>query len=154
MHGNDFNLTNKSKLNPNYVFFMTFHSFASDPYDEVILSSREMLEWSDNWDGEGARSYQQKTWKNATEYAVKLRDAAMETGVSMPVPSIMPADKGNIDLHWHTSHYELLISVDEGGKELAYYVDDFDERQLRGAFPVSHIDSVLLAWLADVETQG
>jgi hypothetical protein len=94
--------------------------------NDIIKSSRVMLDLEQDWDGEGASPIAESTWERAAEF---MRNAASTLwtihGRRMESPSLVPAADGSIDLHWKLPNRELLISIPASANALAtYYGDD------------------------------
>jgi hypothetical protein len=93
--------------------------------NDIIKSSRVMLDLEQDWDGEGASPIAEPTWRRAVEF---LRGTAStlwtKYNLRMEGPSLVPVPDGSIDLHWKLSGRELLINVPASTKEWATYYGD------------------------------
>jgi hypothetical protein len=94
--------------------------------DQLIESSRKMLELEENWDGEGASSIAESTWQRAVEF-LRRNASILWTKYSLRIenPSIVPVPDGSIDLHWKLAGRELLINIPATqGNWASYYGDN------------------------------
>jgi hypothetical protein len=93
--------------------------------DEIVESSRSILDLRHDWDGEGASPIAESTWRRAVEF---LRGAAYtlwtKHNLQMKSPSIVPVADGSIDLHWKVSDRELLVNIPVTEDEWASYYGD------------------------------
>lgn len=87
-----------------------------DELESAIQRSVCILELAEDWDGDGAKPIDPKTWKVATELAQRLARSYEATHrLPLPAPAIGPCPDGSIDLHWRTSGCHVLINVQETG---------------------------------------
>ncbi len=78
----------------------------------AINSSRAMLEWEANWDGEGSPLYAEDTWSRATTFLVQsAKDMWRDYSISIAAPMIEPGPDGSIDIHWLLDDRELSLNV-------------------------------------------
>src|SRR5262245_45212970 len=96
------------------------------PVAFAVVSSRTMLELTDDWDGEGSPGYQQSTWLRAVAFIVDNALAYLEEhGVPVPAPKVRKGPAGSIDLHWREPERELLVNIPAHAATAAdYYGDD------------------------------
>ena len=94
--------------------------------NDIIKSSRVMLDLEQDWDGEGASPIAESTWERAAEFMRKTASTLWTVhGRRMESPSLVPVADGSIDLHWKLPNRELLISIPARANALAtYYGDD------------------------------
>jgi len=120
--------------------------------DELIESSRRMLELEEDWDGEGASPIAESTWQRAAEF---LRNAASTLrtvyGRQMESPSLVPVPDGSIDLRWKLSNRELLINIPATEDKWASYYGDNkqDANIVKGTLHTEAGNSWLFVWLTE-----
>lgn len=122
-----------------------------DDLNAAIEASREMLQWPDDWDGEGSPRYEVSTWERAVAF---LRGSAerlsQECGLVADVPRIQPGPNGSIDLHWLTAERELLINFPADPSEpIEFYGDGPPNNMVKGRLPDATPKCWLLRWLAE-----
>jgi hypothetical protein len=109
---------------------------------DAIVRSRGMLDWPDNWDGEGSKRYLLATWDRAIHFLYDNSEV-----IAAP-PIISPAAEGSIDLHWKLPHATLLINIPEDTSEAATFYGDNDMDQLvKGNLNTSGDNQWLMLWL-------
>lgn len=93
--------------------------------DQLIESSRKILDLEEDWDGEGASPIKESTWQRAADF---LRRTALtllsKHSLRLENPSIVPASDGSIDLHRKLPTRELLINIPPNQNECADYYGD------------------------------
>ena len=96
---------------------------------DAIQQSRVILQFEDDWDGEGSPGYSESTWNRAQNFLLKnALQLWRRHKTCFDPPTIQPGPHGSIDLHWRTPKRELLINVPFNLKEpISYYGDDRDE---------------------------
>jgi hypothetical protein len=116
---------------------------------DAIEQSRNILGLQDNWDGEDTSAYRASTWERATEFLQKnLLSMYLTFSNRVDVPRILPGPNGSIDLHWKTSHHELLINIPEDPNEPAnFYGDNQLDQSVKGTIDTSKNHEWLLMWL-------
>ena len=117
--------------------------------EEAIQDSRKILDWPDDWDGEGSKTFGESTWSRAVNW---LREATVALHkrheLWVDPPQILPASEGSIDIYWKTSKSELLINFPENPEEsVEYYGCGNQKDTVRGKLDVSQSGEWLLAWL-------
>lgn len=84
-----------------------------------------MLEWGDNWDGEGSPGYTQSTLARAQDFlvanSIRLWQACRAV---VDAPRVLPGPDGSIDLHWQIGDRELLLNVPADQDAPATYFGD------------------------------
>ncbi len=86
--------------------------------DVVINESQAILETGTEGD---SRSYSLATWRRATQYLRRLSLHADLKGYELPLPRILPAQDGSIDLLWKSGQRGLLINFPADEVEATYY---------------------------------
>ena|SRR6266404_2225583 len=121
---------------------------------QAIESSRRLLSWEKNWDGEGSPPYRNDTWERAVTFLTRHAKHLWEHyQVILDAPRIEPGPEGSIDIHWKTEHYELLIEVPaDPTKRATFYGDDKGNIFIEGTLNVSSFSHGLIAWLLDART--
>lgn len=115
----------------------------------AVNSSREMLGWGDNWDGEGSLGYTETVWRQATVFLItNANELWARQHRTIPVPQIEPGPNGSIDLHWQADGKELLINVpDDAGGPATFYGDNASAEFVKGSLNTSADAQWLLMWL-------
>jgi len=96
---------------------------------DAIQQSRVLLQFEDDWDGDGSSGYSESTWNRAQNFLLKnALQLWRRHKTCFDSPTIQPGPYGSIDLHWRTRKRELLINVSSNLEEpISYYGDDKDE---------------------------
>jgi len=117
---------------------------------DAIAESRAILEWPDNWDGEGSPRYDDVTWNRAAAF---VRDNAIrlweDKGKLMEAPDIQPGALGRIVIEWSVGDRELIVVIPADAKEQAEFYGHDDERTItiKGELnTTSPLSSWLLLW--------
>ncbi len=103
-----------------------------------IERSRRILDFEENWDGEGSPAYKEETWTRAVEFTKKLVDLLLtdvppiEDHPEIFVPEILPGPNGSIDLDWENERFDLLINIPVEGNLADFYGDDYGENKMKG----------------------
>lgn len=121
----------------------------STSIEEAIQSSRKMLKWPDDWDGEGSKKFKFSTWDRAITW---LRETALSFrkhyGFWVTPPQIFPAPEGSIDLHWETAKFELLINFPESLEDaIEFYGRSGQKDEIKGKLDISQTSEWIFAWL-------
>ncbi len=108
-----------------------------------------MLDWGDNWDGEGSAGYATETWQRASDFLTNCARELWERHQRVvPVPEIEPGPNGSIDFHWHAGDRELLLNVPADPNEMVdFYGDSSTGEVIKGRAHTSTVGPWLLAWL-------
>ncbi len=116
---------------------------------EAIISSRGILDLSENWDDQGSSGYEEDTWRRACDFLVRHADFARESlGRDLPVPRILPGPQGSIDVHWKMPRFELLVNIPkDASKPATFYGDDFGKSSIRGNLNPAEAIPGLIVWL-------
>lgn len=115
----------------------------------AIEAARNILDRTDDWDGEGSVGYAESTWNRATEF---LKSSAFALKVhsdrETEAPRILPGPEGSIDLHWKTDTHELLINIPAAHEEPAdFYGDSGSSNWIKGKLDTSAQNEWILMWL-------
>jgi hypothetical protein len=79
---------------------------------DAVESCRDILDWPDDWDGEGSLAYAETTWNRMA--ALLLDNAARlwhDCQVKIATPVVYNGPQGSIDIYWALSDRKLLINV-------------------------------------------
>jgi hypothetical protein len=121
----------------------------SDRLLDAITKSRKMLDWADDWDGEGSVGYSEATWNRARDFI--LHNASRLWRICLVIistPRISPGPDGSIDIHWKTGESELLINIPVDLSEPAtYYGDNKAGQIVKGNLDTQANNQWLLMWL-------
>lgn len=78
----------------------------------AINSSREMIAWPDNWDGDGALPISVSTWERTVNFIARCAWRFWDlTHRDVPVPAIEPGRNGSINVEWELTNRYLLLNV-------------------------------------------
>ena len=108
-----------------------------------------MLEWGDNWDGEGSQGFTQSTLARAQDFlvanSIRLWQACRAV---VEAPRILPGPEGSIDLHWQVGDRELLPNVPaDQAAPASYFGDSSTGEVVKGSLYMSKSNEWLLLWL-------
>lgn len=108
-----------------------------------------MLDWGDNWDGEGSPGYSAATWERAADFlAHSATELWQRHSRAIPVPDIAPGPNGSFDFHWQVSDRELLLNLPANLDSLVdFYGDTSDGESIKGRAHASTVGPWILAWL-------
>ncbi len=87
-------------------------------FSGVISRCNHLLSLSENWDTYGAKKINIKAVTNMLDIL------SMIMSLDMPMPSVVPANTGNVQLEWHAKGIDLEIEVDSNK-----YIEVFFEDQ-------------------------
>lgn len=123
---------------------------ASDDVDEAIATSRYMLDWQDDWDGEGSPAYSEDTWIRATDFVEhNVRTVRRRRYISAPI--IEAGADGSVDIRWEDGKRRLVISVPaDKGEPAAFYGRDTSytpHHIINGDVDTNEDASWLLLWI-------
>jgi hypothetical protein len=90
-----------------------------------IELSKQILDYKDDWDGEGSPAYSMETWQRAVDFLKYYIQAAWQKlRIVLSIPKILPGPDGSIDLHWKTDIYELLVNIPPKDTNFAGFYGD------------------------------
>jgi hypothetical protein len=103
---------------------------------EEIIESQYMLQFEDNWDGEGSELYRTQTWINAVSFICNYANWVFDTYKQViPSPNIYHGPNGSIDLYWEKETFNLLINLPKEDNGVAsFYGDDYATQRVEGHF--------------------
>jgi hypothetical protein len=114
----------------------------------AIEESRWILQIEDDFDGEGGQSYQEDTWRRATDFLQRhSKSAALRFGRPLSAPQINPADSGSIDLFWEGQGYQLLVNFPSTDAQASFFGSDDSGESLGGTVHPGSIYPELISWL-------
>jgi hypothetical protein len=68
--------------------------------------------------------------------------------LSAPLPNILPAPDGSIDLNWDTDNINLLINIPRDPEvPVSFYGEHNQKKEIEGSIELSLVDSILIPWL-------
>jgi hypothetical protein len=102
---------------------------------DVIAASQSMLALAENWDEDGAKAIDLKTFSRAITFLKQSAKTARIARYGFPIPDITPCPNGSVDLHWDYPAYELLINFPVYSAAWAtFYGDDKRGNSIKGEF--------------------
>lgn len=103
-----------------------------------IEKSVRILDYKNNWDGEGSKSYKKETFINAISFLVKYTNWIWDEKVyAIPSPKILPGPNGSIDIYWKKNNFDLLVTISEHPSTTAFfYGDDKSDEIYEGRFNI------------------
>jgi hypothetical protein len=119
--------------------------------EEAIDKSRWILNHGEEiFDDFKSPRYSADTWQRATEFLRRHIQWAREVkGIEIEIPHILPGPSGNIDLHWKTAKYELLLSFPaDAESKAAFYGDDYGNGVVKWRLDQSDYSFEPLTYLA------
>ena len=117
---------------------------------KAIETSKQLLEYEDDWDGEGALGYSKPTLDKAEKF---LTDNALsfwkDNAVWVITPDFCPGPNGSIDLLWKLKDRELLINIPVDENNLAGYYGDNSQNGsiIKGKLNLAEKNQWILMWL-------
>lgn len=119
---------------------------------QQIEEAKEILNYTDNWDDEGAIATDFKTFEQAASFVVdyaKYVYAQFKTVLCAPNIDILR--DGSVSVHWETEKStQLLIIFKKDNDELAFYYAEQSDRKipLKSAIvPGDPVDEILALWM-------
>lgn len=85
--------------------------------EPVFKKLAELLDLPPNWDSYGAKPVNPET----AVYAINLLFDVMND--EMPAPSVVPTNRGGVQLEWHTTRGDLEIEIEAPYKVGAFFED-------------------------------
>ncbi len=115
----------------------------------AIAQSKQMLDWAEDWDGEGSPRFQQDTWQRAVYFLVEnSRRLWRTTSIAVDTPKILPGPDGGFDIHWKTGRRSLLINFPADISEpVTFYGDNKLGQSVKGVLDLRINNQWLLMWL-------
>ncbi len=115
----------------------------------ALAKSRDILDWPDDWDGEGSPGYKESTWIRVRDFLLATAESLWrDNGVLVPAPRISAGPEGSFDIHWQSAGKELLINIPEDVTEpVTYYGDDREGNVTKGQLNLATRPKWLLMWL-------
>jgi hypothetical protein len=112
---------------------------------DEIITSQYMLQFGDNWDGEGSMSYSPKMWANAVTFICNYANWVFEHYHHIiPTPHIYHGPKGSIDFYWEKETFNLLINFPKEDNGIAsFYGDNYSTQRVEGHFNPSNFQNLL-----------
>lgn len=125
-------------LPPNYAEIKT-----------AVIRSRIMLEWEENWDGEGSPKYETATWNRGTTLLLRSIQRLWQAHrLQVDIPRISPGAAGSIDIHWRNDKYKLLLTIACDPNERAnFYGENSVHEDMEGNLTTSSTFEWLLKWM-------
>lgn len=113
-----------------------------------IESSKDILEYEDNWDREGSKKYKKETWIKLNQFNINVsKEFYLKYKKQIKTPYINPGMDGAIDLHWKTEKFELFLSFPErDDAPITYYGDNYRDNIIKGTLKTDNF-GVLISWI-------
>lgn len=94
--------------------------------EALIARSAHILEWLDDWDGDGAKAINKQAWERA------IRWVRANLCGGDPLPDIGPGPDGSIDLWWKDNgRFAFLMNIEAEGLA-SFYGDKPDGQTVKG----------------------
>lgn len=117
---------------------------------KAVERSKSIQTLDNDWDDEGSEGYAASTWQRAASFVSAQASTARDSGLLIGVPTIAPADRGSIDIHWQNADCNLLINVpSELKKSATYYGANQRGETISGRLDTQNPRSDLLLWLTN-----
>lgn len=128
-----------------------------EPLCAELIYAGTMLELEEDWDGDGAPPIRQNTLLTTLNFLISYADAVYKhSGVPIQVPQIGPCPSGCIDIVWHTSYTDMIITVTYSELYDSYSTEYYCRDAKRERLPINGVitdvtllDSNLLDWMSD-----
>lgn len=132
------------------------HIYTKDNYSKVIDSelyylydtikaSEYILTLEENWDDEGAPSYNKFVWQKAVDFLLEYSELVLkEYNKKIISPKIYHGPNGTIDILFENSNYTLLINILEDGLHAEYFGQDKRKNTAKGTINLSNINKSLI----------
>ncbi|MHA1381967.1 MAG: hypothetical protein ACTSRG_26650 [Candidatus Helarchaeota archaeon] len=120
--------------------------------NEIENSKVRILSLEDNWDGEGSKAYIKETWERAIDFLKQFYHTLLvEHDLLIKIPDIQPSSEGDIDIHWETEKFELLLGIPENPEEPAsYYGDDYSDNTIEASTKLDSLNNILITWMKSI----
>lgn len=117
---------------------------------DSIKEAKQILEYEDNWDEEGAIETDLETFKKAVDFLTLYSIYLLKYGtIDKPFIDIMR--DGSVSIMWETEKATLLVIFKKGNKALSYLYgqpkDDTKQPFPYSVENVSKIDEILALWM-------
>ena len=102
---------------------------------DVINQSKYILDFKDNWDENGSKTYLPGTWIKSVRFLVKFytwRDQNYKPLVRPP--KIYQGPEGSIDIYWKSETFTYLINIPEEDETASYYYKTATGTKSEGEF--------------------
>ncbi len=117
---------------------------------DAIVRSREMLNFPEDWDEDGAKPIDKEAWNRAVRFLIEHAASAWKSEARvLDSPDITPCPDGSVDLHWDFPRYEMLINFPvDPAQRAGFYGDDRGTLFIKGTFDPATLNQGLLDWLS------
>jgi len=114
-----------------------------------IEQAKRILDFEDDWDGEGSPGYSEDTFNRAVSFLTTYAEGVWEScGIPLPIPRIGPGPDGSIDLHWKLPSRELLVNIPADANEVpTFYGDNYGVLKNRGTLDPQKFNLEIVPWL-------
>ena len=119
---------------------------------QQIEEAKEILNYTDNWDDEGAEATDSSTYEQATRFIVDYAEYVYTRfNTILCAPYIDILRDGSVSVHWETGkNTQLLIIFKKVNDELSFYYAEQSDRKipLKSAIvPGDPVDETLALWM-------
>ncbi len=112
-------------------------------------AGERLLGLGSDWDGEGSQGYVNVTVERAQQFVLNLFQRVWQDRIhALPLPSLQPGIEGEVDIHFKTPKFELLLSVPrDHGEQVSFYGDDYAANKIKGTLKDAECLNVVASWV-------
>ncbi len=117
---------------------------------KVISEAEEYLDWKEDWDDNGAKPFERKTFERAKKFLLDCnRYIRNKFNFKIKAPDILPGQNGSFKIFWDISNFKLLLTIPENDlTAISYYGEDNTKTQtIEGKFTESVHATGLFIWI-------
>nr|WP_294860556.1 hypothetical protein [uncultured Fluviicola sp.] len=101
----------------------------------IFIEAKYILKLEDNWDDEGALSYNIESWKSAANFIIHFyKWLRMIFSGSLHLPKMYHGPKGTIDVVWYDDNFRLFVNIDHINNKGSFYSDTPKRQYTEGEF--------------------
>jgi len=95
---------------------------------KTIESSRDILSYKDDWDGNGALPINPVIFERVSSFLIGYADRIYDVCKKhLLLPEIVPVNDGSIDIEWNLHNSNFLINFKNTPEEIAFYYGEFKD---------------------------
>lgn len=107
---------------------------------EVINNSKYLLDFRENWDGEGSKAYTSQTWIKSVQFLLKFYEWREQNHKDMiRPPKIYQGPEGSIDIYWKSPTFTYLINIPEETNRANYFYKSSSGTSVEGEFNITQV---------------